>query len=274
MTDRIPHAVALVVGSILGMHYYSHRRLNVLFTECGAPGEPPEGNCQVKCTSWLKRCSDDPSVDALGVLGRVLEEFMELSTPLYPQTLETLEKERARVKDILQRSGLSYHTGGRIHGATRGLASRSLEDILRSRDLAAIQLEFERALEAVETDPSSALTAACAIIEATCSVYIEDEGLALPSTLTVKPLWDVVQKHLGLHPAKIEDDDIRRILGGLSAIVDGLGAFRTHAGSAHGRGRAPYKVAPRHSRLALNAAHTLVTFLLETWSARRSAGAG
>ena len=57
-------------------------------------------------------------------------------------------------------------------------------------------------------------------------------------------------------------------------LVDGLGALRTHAGSAHGRGRTAYKVAPRHSRLALNAAHTLVHFLLETWADRRSKAAG
>ncbi len=274
MTERIPNAVALVVGAILGRHYYSHSRLNVLFIESGAPGEPPDGNCQVKCTSWLKRCSADASVDALAILGRVLEEFMDLAVPLYPQTHEDLDHERTRVQEILQRNGLSYHSGGRIHGGTTGLASRSLEELLRSRDIAAIQLEFERALQAVETDPSSALTASCAIIESACRVYIEDEGLAPPSNLTVKPLWDVVQKHIGLHPSTVEDDDLRRILGGLSSIVDGLGALRTHAGSAHGRGRTAYKVAPRHSRLALNAAHTLVHFLLETWADRRSKAAG
>jgi hypothetical protein len=54
--------------------------------------------------------------------------------------------------------------------------------------------------------------------------------------------------------------------------VDGLGALRTHVGSAHGRGRQAYRTSPRHARLAVHAAHTLTTFVLETWDARRSAG--
>ena len=55
------------------------------------------------------------------------------------------------------------------------------------------------------------------------------------------------------------------ILGGLSSIVDGVGALRTHAGSAHGRGKKGYEIQPRHARLAVYAAHTLVLFALETW---------
>lgn len=59
------------------------------------------------------------------------------------------------------------------------------------------------------------------------------------------------------------------ILGGLGAVVDGIGALRTHAGSAHGRGRRAYRVEARHARLAVHAAHTLVVFGIETWAARR-----
>jgi hypothetical protein len=61
---------------------------------------------------------------------------------------------------------------------------------------------------------------------------------------------------------------VRKVLSGMSSIVDGIGAFRTHAGSAHGRGRRSYKVEARHARLAIHAAHTLCTFMLETWAKR------
>ncbi len=92
----------------------------------------------------------------------------------------------------------------------------------------------------------------------------------LPKDQTVKPLWKIVQEHLGLDPQRMEDADIARILGGLASMVDGLGAFRTHAGSADARGRKTYRVPARHARLAVNGAHTLVTFMLETWDAHRS----
>ncbi|MNY64113.1 hypothetical protein D3C86_2011740 [compost metagenome] len=41
--------------------------------------------------------------------------------------------------------------------------------------------------------------------------------------------------------------------------------MRTHAGSAHSEGRKGYKLEPRHARLAVNAAHTVATFVMETW---------
>jgi len=269
---RIPNPVAAVVGEVLGSYYYNHRRLDTLFMEKGAPGDPPEGNCCDKCVRWLKRASSDPTVDALALLGGVLEEFMEVDASGYLDSPDVQQRARQRIHDILGRFGLSYHTGGRILGSSAGVPTRSLESILRSRDLGALEVEFQRAISAVETDPAAAITAACATLEALCKVYIEDEGLQLPGDQTVKPLWKVVQAHLGLDPARLADDDLKRILSGLISVVDGLGALRTHVGSAHGRGRQAYRTSPRHARLAVHAAHTLTTFVLETWDARRSAG--
>ena len=51
----------------------------------------------------------------------------------------------------------------------------------------------------------------------------------------------------------------------MSSIVDGIGAFRTHAGSAHGGGKLRYNVQSRHAKLTVNASHTLALFLIETW---------
>lgn len=266
---QIPNPVAIVIGSVLGAYYFSHRAIEMLFLEKGAPGDPPEGNCGDKSTAWLKRASADPQVDALSVLGGVLEEFMEVDAYRSLGSHEELEKQRRRVHDILSRHRLSYQPGGNILGAKTLAPTRSLEAILRGRDLGALDVEFQRALENVEKDPPTAVTSACAIIEAMCKVYIEDEELEMPNEQTVKPLWKVVQKHLGLDPAQIADDDLKRILSGLASIVDGLGAFRTHVGSAHGRGRTVYKPKPRHARLAVHSAHSLVGFVLETWEARR-----
>jgi hypothetical protein len=87
----------------------------------------------------------------------------------------------------------------------------------------------------------------------------------MPNQQTIKPLWDIVKKHIGFDPSSVEEEDLKRILGGLASIVDGIGAFRTHASSAHGRGRKQYDVQTRHVHLAVNAAYTLATFVLETW---------
>ncbi len=263
--QKIPNPVIAVVGDVLGKYYYHHTSLNTLFMEHGAPGDPPPGSCVDKCIEWLKRANDDPGTDAFKLLGDVLEEFMAVDS----QDDRWLQ-ERERVKQVLAKHGLSYHTGGKILGAAVGAPSQSLEDILRMRDFAGVEKEFQRSLESVESDPPAAVTAACAIIEALCKVYIQEEKLVMPSKQTIKPLWAVVQKDLGLDPGSVVDQDLQRILSGLSSVIDGVGAFRTHAGSAHGHGPTTYPVEGRHARLAIHAAHTVVAFVLESWEKKGS----
>ena len=101
---RIPNPVAVVVSKVLGAHYYNHRRLNNLFVEKGAPGEPPEGNCEDKCIAWLKRTSGDDAIDALSMLGGVLEEFMEADRPPLGTSEKAIQDSRQRVSDQLPSS--------------------------------------------------------------------------------------------------------------------------------------------------------------------------
>lgn len=176
---------------------------------------------------------------------------------------------RNKLHDILSKYGLKYTQGGRVCQIGVSRASQSLEQLLKSKNIPAIEIEFKRALDEIEKDPPASLTAACSIVESFCKVYIEEKKLALPKETTIKPLWTTVAKDLGFDPSQLEDDDLKKILGGLSSIVDGVGALRTHAGSAHGRGKTGYRIQPRHARLAVHAAHTLVLFALETWDYKK-----
>jgi hypothetical protein len=163
---------------------------------------------------------------------------------------------------------LRYLFGGSIVSTGGGLAAQCLGTILREKDLPAVTAEFHRALEAVDTDPPAGITAACSLLESLFNIYIEDENLEMPATKTIKPLWGVVSRNLGLDPGAMPDDDLKRILSGMFSIVDGVGSLRTHAGSAHGGGRNRYRAQSRHARLAINSAHTLAMFVLETWEVR------
>lgn len=265
----IPNAVATVVGEVLGKHYYNHHRLEVLFITNGAPGDPPQGSCVEKCISWLKRCNDNPLADPYKILGGVLEEFMEVEIPEWDSNREEWERRRQQVRKALANYGLSYYQRGQILSVAGSSPSRSLQDILASRDLAAVHREFERTLETVHVDPPASLTAACSLLEALYKVYIEDEGLELPSKESIKNLWKLVSDDLGFSPQDVVDDDLKRILSGLTSIVDGIGSLRTHASSAHGRSRKSYRIEPRHARLAIHSAHTLATFIIETWDVRK-----
>lgn len=251
----LPNPLIAAVASILSEHHYSHRLIDNLFTRCNAPDLPPGGNLISKITAWLSE-----STEPFALLGCVLENFMEQET----ESPEWLGR-RAKINRALATHGLSYGHGGHIVGGATGAPSRSLDAIIRARDIAAVRVEFDRALLTVERDPPSAVTAACSIIESLCKVYLEENHLTLPSDQTIKPLWKIVQSHLGLGPQSVQTNDMRQILGGLASVVNGVGHLRTHAGSAHGHGNHGYPLEARHARLAVHAAHTVTGFVLETW---------
>ena len=169
---QIPTPVIGVVGEVIGLHYYSHTKLDTLYMEHGAPGEPPEGNCVTKCTQWLKRCNDDPNVNTFDVLGGIIEDYMEFEIDEYDD--ENWFEGRTRLQNVLAKNNLSYLPGGRIVVAGTTPSASSLREILFTRDFAAVETEFQRALDSVEVDPPTSITAACALTESLCKVYIDE----------------------------------------------------------------------------------------------------
>ena len=277
INKKLPIAVCAVVNDILAQ-IGTHKILDETFKFACAPGDPPALSHKDKWKIWLRRASEDPSIDAHQVLGKVIEEFMEVR----PRKINPVDEfisgkksehtkwviKKKRLEKILDNYGLQYVKGGRIIETGVGIASEAMEEALKAYDLETVEIEFRRAIQTVLDDPEASLTADCALLEALFKAYLEDNGRELPSKQTIKPLWKAVQKELGLNPKDQTDTDIQRILSGLSSIVDGIGALRTHAGSAHGRSRLRYRVQPRHARLLLNSAHTLAVFLIETWSSK------
>lgn len=267
---QIPRPVISEIAIVFS-EVYRHSDLNSIFFRADAPGDPPDRNKQDKTTEWLLRCNGD-GLDPLKILGKVLEEYMERvveidPTPFAPEDsyAHIFLAKRQKLHELLSRYGLKYLQGGIVYQIGISSPSQSLEQILKSKNIPAIEIEFKRALDEIEKDPPTSLTAACSIVESFCKVYIEERKLDAPKEATIKPLWSIIAKDLGFDPSRLEDDDLKKILGGLSSIIDGVGALRTHAGSAHGRGKKGYKIQPRHARLAVHAAHTLVLFALETW---------
>lgn len=268
MANPIPNTVIGTVSNVIADHYYNHTTINSLFMASGAPGDVPAGNVETKCMLWLRRSNDDPSVDALAVLGAVIQDFMDTDPPSYGG--EKHKSGQLRIRESLAKSQLSYQINGHITLAGATPTARTLADYLKAGDLGSIEVEFDRAIGQIDRDPHAAITAACAIIEATCKAYIETFGLAMPANQSISYVWKVVQAHLGLNPNPTLQDDQKRILQGLASIVDGIGAYRTHIGSAHGRGISPPTIAGHEARLAVNAAHTIVIFVLELWNRPRA----
>ena len=119
---RIPKALCAAVGDLL---QGSHPTLEALFEEAGAPGPPPDLAHHSKWKTWLYRAGEDPDVDSLDVLGKLLEEFMDL--PPLPGTnaaaeflgiesdpVEQYNNQKERINTVLEQHGLTYFPGGRV----------------------------------------------------------------------------------------------------------------------------------------------------------------
>lgn len=267
MARKIPVPVMAVVSDVLGSRY-THAQIDNFMESAGIERQtPPGGNRQVKTRAWLQH-ANETSPNPLAVLGKVIIELMEVSDPSPKWDAEVVNPQRERIRRALGEYGLSYMKGGYLVATGSTPVGKTLQDIIEARDLAGLQTEFDRITENVESDPASAVTASCALLESLFKTYIEENNLEMPSEQSIKPLWKVIRKDLNLDPAIVSDDDLKTILSGLAAIVEGIGSLRTHKGSAHGRGKTTYRVKPRHARLAAHAAFTLASFVLEAWAER------
>lgn len=274
MRKEIPAPIIAVLSNYLS-DIESHASLNSLFLYADAPGEPPEGSKPVKTQDWLRRINKESDFP-LKILGRLIETHMEL--PDEENSYEVVwginladKKQELKVKliSLLERSNLTYLTGGIISDGSSA-PSKSLSELIKGRDIPSIEAEFNRALENVNSEPREAVSASCNILESIFKVYIADEKLTVPQKQDLQGVWKVVRADLGFDTKLVQDNDLKKVLSGILSIVDGIGAFRTHASSAHGEGRKLYKLKPRHARLAIHSAHTLALFVLETWDEKRS----
>jgi hypothetical protein len=273
MKKEIPAPIIAIIAEQLPI-FETHAALDNLFLYADAPGEPPEGSKTVKTQTWLRRINKE-SDDPIRILGKLIESYMEIPSPdekeidFFGEKISNPKFDfKCKLSSMLDKYNLIYITGGIISDGSAA-PSRSLFELIKGRDIPSIDAEFIRAIANVNSEPREAVSAACNILESIFKVYIDDEGLVKPQKQDLQNVWKVVKEDLGFDPKLVQDDDLKKTLSGILSIVDGIGAFRTHASSAHGEGRKMYKLKPRHARLAIHSAHTIALFVLETWDEKR-----
>lgn len=159
--------------------------------------------------------------------------------------------------------------GGQIIGNRIVLVGSGVEDLINSmlqgNPIETVQREWDRARLLLATDPDDALTAANAMVEATYKYILHQFNQPLPANQDVRHLAQEVHRLLDISPEQQADQDFRRALGGLLNVVLGLGSLRTKIGDAHGASPDRGRPSVHHARLAVNAAGTLCTFLVESY---------
>ena len=172
--------------------------------------------------------------------------------------------------DLTTKKSRLFELIERLESCASNIAAGKLSDKAKLLDLDTMARDLDRALKDARHDPESALTSACSTLESVCRSLLIDMGENLPKTKDLMNLYKAVRKPLGLTPDKSKfpseiSNDVLKILGGLTTVVEGIGAIRTHGGDAHGREKGYSRIDTRIASLSVHAASSVSLFLIETW---------
>lgn len=158
-----------------------------------------------------------------------------------------------------------------LEGGDLSPSDHSVTDTLKKVDATHVQAAWLKALDRRSSDPEGAITSARTLIEAVCKHILEDAKVDYNDKLDLQKLYQLTAETLKLAPSQHTEKVFKQILGGCTAVVEGIGSLRNRLSDAHGKGSVGSRPAPRHADLVVNLSGTLASFLLATWEARNDA---
>ncbi|KVL65425.1 abortive infection family protein [Burkholderia ubonensis] len=134
---------------------------------------------------------------------------------------------------------------------------------------------WQDAVDATHADTADALTRCSRFIEAVCAKILRERGIDFPKDQSMSPLVKACLGAVTWPAAKEAEADVRQLLGGIQSICNGIGALRTHFGTAHGASSHLPPLDPGYAVFVKQATVAAATFLLNRHRASApTAGAG
>jgi hypothetical protein len=155
-----------------------------------------------------------------------------------------------------------------LEGANKTPVDSIVSDVLQNFDADGVLKVWTKALERRHTDPEGAITSARTLLETVCKRVLDETETEYDDRADLPVLYKSVATKLNIAPSQHTEEVFRRILGGATSVVEGLGSLRNKIGDAHGHGKKAVGPSARHAQLAVNLAGTMATFIVETWSER------
>jgi hypothetical protein len=231
---------------------------NILLAAC--EGHRTSNNLYIQLRSMLL---DEPSIRSL------LPSFVRTSRDLnhfwsYIRTISgQWEPRRVHVREAMTPL-IDY-----LEGANRTPVDPVVSDALENFDAEGVHKVWIKALERRHTDPEGAITSARTLLETVCKRVLDETETEYGDKDDLPALYKAVATKLNIAPSQHTEDTFKRILGGATSVVEGLGSLRNKMGDAHGHARKMSHPKPRHAQLAVNLAGTMATFIVETWNERQ-----
>ena len=185
-------------------------------------------------------------------------QFIKYKHSTYVERREFIWAEFRPLLGLLERGPLS-------------LADQLVSERLEKFDASHVQAAWSKALERRAADPEGAITSARTLIESVCKHILDSADVAYDDGIDLPKLYKMTAETLNLAPSQHAEAVFKQVLGGCTAVVEGLGSLRNRLSDAHGKGKVGSKPAPRHAELAVNLSGALATYLLATWGARNEA---
>jgi hypothetical protein len=114
----------------------------------------------------------------------------------------------------------------------------------------------------IPLSPAGAITAARALVESTCKTILVECGKTPDCSGDLARLYKQTREALGLDPRQGATQDVHRLSGGLTQIVDGLAGLSNKAGDRHGLPSGSKIADISYASLAVHAAGTASLFLV------------
>jgi hypothetical protein len=194
--------------------------------------------------NWLVRLLDETMIGSLldDIAARLDQQELRLDGSL--SALRTvLSAEAAKLDEQLAKN-----------------LERMNSDTLKTRS--------DELLDAIHLHTGDGLTRSSSFLESVCAEILRERGVTLPKDKSISPLVDACIDCLEW-PDRDALEDAKRFFAGVKSICGGIGALRTHFGTAHGASSHRPPLDASYAMFAKNASVAVAIFLIDC-HARRS----
>lgn len=223
----------------------------------------------------------DSRFDLLHGADEVFLRFLcEMLHPVVRSDADEVQRLRQAFNNILQKDGYEIvekmHLSGRPVFAARQIdllsvspAIDTVKEQFNVLDSDYVMQQITRMEASVRDDPALAIGTAKELIETCCKTVLLERGNEVGEKWDLSQLVKYTSRELKLTPEDIPDNvkaanTIRRVLGNLASITQGLAELRNTYGTGHGKDAKHKGLTARHARLAVSAASTFAVFLVQT----------
>lgn len=226
----------------------------------------------------LSGCKSSTFLDFLG----------QMVHPLVRPDVDEAEELVSKINTSLAKDGIMLAASGSIFGRPEYSAqplsgaaapvkhAKGAANVLNAGWMAKEILRIEAS---IDPHPEAAIGSAKDLVESCCKTIMDNVGKQVPTGTKLPTLVKMTLSELKLTPTSIPNsakaaEEIKKVLGSLASITNGVAALRNLYGTGHGRAGSYKGLEARHAKLVVISAIAFVTFVTETYQARGTKSSG